>query len=93
MLIIMCPFSGQLFSHPLLINAEKYTDKSTLNCTGLQIRRVDISSTDKDYIESKLWLSSDSDVSTLLWQDPDQISWELATHYRCVSNEGASLTH
>ena len=50
--------------------------------SGLQVRRVHISTTDKDTIDSGLWLSSDSEISTLLWQDPNQTSWAPGTSYR-----------
>ena len=52
--------------------------------SGLQLRRIHISISDRDSIDSKLWLSGDSEVSTLLWQDPNQISWSPGTAYKYI---------
>ena len=56
--------------------------KTMCTITGVQLRHVHISTSNRDKINSELWLSSDSSVSTLLWQDPDQISWVPGTAYR-----------
>ncbi|KAL5263933.1 hypothetical protein ACHWQZ_G005126 [Mnemiopsis leidyi] len=58
--------------------------------TGVQLRHVHISTSNRDKINSELWLSSDSSVSTLLWQDPDQISWVPGTAYRWFVSHRAS---
>ncbi|KAL5263952.1 hypothetical protein ACHWQZ_G005143 [Mnemiopsis leidyi] len=58
--------------------------------TGVQLRHVHISTSNRDKINSELWLSSDSSVSTLLWQDPDQISWVPGTAYRWFISHRAS---
>jgi len=52
--------------------------------TGLQIRAIHIpaSYNNRNWINSKLWYSADSDISTLLWQDPRQRTWDYNRSYR-----------